>query len=225
MAEHLAAAQCVRIGMAKAHIMPSFNIFGALGFSSSKSSTLFDSDSFQTAYGGGLNITGLISYPLMVEFVRMQDARFQESMLVYRDTVLNATREVEDSLYSFVKTQEEAAILARNVTAAKDTATLTVAAYKEGKVIVSVPLVALSFLASQQDKQIDAQGQVAIEYAAIYRGLGGGWETRVDQELVPEYIQEQMKKQVDWWSFTGKRNITGREKKPAKPAETTTEVQ
>ncbi|MCE5231246.1 efflux transporter outer membrane subunit [bacterium] len=208
VAEHMAAAQCARVGIAKAAILPSFNIFGSIGLSSSDSDKFFRSDSVSSTYGGLLNVSNLILYPVTVELVRNEDAQFQEALLNYRETVLNANLEVENSLYSFLKAQDETTVLEDNVDEALDAAQTTMAAYKEGKVIVSVPLAALTFLASQQDQMWAWRGQATTDYVAIYKALGGGWQNRVGQELVPEQIREQMKNQADWWSFTGKHDLS-----------------
>jgi outer membrane protein TolC len=157
-----------------------------------------------------------LTYPVTIEIVRLQDARFQEALLQYQETVLRANAEVENSMVAFVKAKEEVELLGLNVANAEETAQLTMAAYEQGKVIVSVPLVALSILASQKDQHFYWQGQATTQYVSIYKGLGGGWENRVTEELVPEHIQEQMRKQADWWSFTGKRNISGQEVRPKK---------
>lgn len=208
MAEHLAAAQCARVGMAKAAIMPSFSIFGSIGLRSSDSEKFFRSDSVRSAYGGLVNVNSLLWYPITVGNVRFQDAQFEEAMLNYRDTVLNANLEVENSMYSFLKSQDEVAILEGNVKEALDTVNLTMAAYKQGKVIVSVPLVALTFLASQQDQMWTWRGSSTTDYIAIYKALGGGWQNRVGQELVPDDVRERMNKQADWWTFTGKHDLS-----------------
>ncbi len=211
MAEYLAAAQCARVGAAKADILPSFVLFGGAGYKSSNTETLFRSDSVSTVYGAMTSVTGILSYPFTVQNVRLQDARFMETMLRYQDTVLRANMEVENNMFAFLKAQEEVELLKLNVVNAQETAKLTMGAYKEGKVIVSVPLVALTFLASQQDQMLEWRGETATRYVAIYKSLGGGWESRVDQELLPEYIQEQMKKQADWWSFWGGRALSTQE--------------
>lgn len=213
MAERYAAAHCARVGMAKSNIMPSFSIFGAAGYRSSDSENLFESASVRSAYGGLLKVTNLINYPITINNVRVKDARFREALIAYRETVLRANMEVENSMYAFLRSRDQQAILEENVKTAQETADLTIAAYKEGKVIVSVPLVALTFLASQRDQYETTRAEGTINYVATYKALGGGWETRVGQELVPEHIQEQMRKQVDWWTFGGKRIMSTAQKK------------
>lgn len=207
LAERLAAAQCARLGRAKAEIMPSFSIFGSIGLRSTESNKFFKDDSVRSAYGGLVNLNGLTFYPFTVENVRLQDAQYEEALVAYQQTVLNANREVEDNMYAFLKALDETAILEDNVQAARETVALTEAAYKAGKVIVSVPLVALTFLASQEDQMWQWRGETSTDFIAIYKALGGGWQNRTGQELVPENIRERMKKQADWWTFTGKYDL------------------
>jgi hypothetical protein len=64
---------------------------------------------------------------------------------------------------------DEVAILEKNVNEARDAANLTMDAYKEGKVIVSVPLTALTFLASQEDQLWQWRGEVTTDYIAVYK--------------------------------------------------------
>ena len=63
-------------------------------------------------------------------------------------------------------------------------------------------------LSSQQDQMWAWRGATTTDFVAIYKALGDGWENRVGQELVPEHIREQMKKQADWWTFTGQYDLS-----------------
>jgi NodT family efflux transporter outer membrane factor (OMF) lipoprotein len=206
-AEHAAAAQAARVGMAKASILPAFALFGGIGLASSTSSEFFDSDSVRGNYGALMNIDALINYPVSVQLVRIKDAQFQEALLRYQDTVLRANMEAENNIISFLRSQDKTEILKKNVRDANEAAELTLDAYREGKVIVSVPIDALSFLVTQEDQYCQWQGAAATDYVALYKALGGGWEPRIGQELLSEEIQERMKEQADWWSFTGKYDL------------------
>lgn len=55
---------------------------------------------------------------------------------------------------------------------------------------------------------IASQGAEATNMIAVYKALGGGWETRQGQERVPEKMRERMKERSDWWSFTGKSDLS-----------------
>ena len=52
--------------------------------------------------------------------VRFQDARFQELLITYQNTVLNAQKEVEDNLIAFLRAQEQARFLEQGATAAAE---------------------------------------------------------------------------------------------------------
>ena len=172
MAEYLAAAQCARVGMAKATIMPSLSLFGSIGLRSTSSEKFFRDDSVRSAYGGLLNANGLILYPITVENVRFQDAQFEEAMLQYKDTVLRANLEVENNMYAFLKGLDESAIYEDNVRLATDTVRLTESAYKDGKAIVSIPLAALTFLVSQTDQYWQWRGGNDHELYCDIQGAG-----------------------------------------------------
>jgi hypothetical protein len=39
---------------------------------------------------------------------------------------------------------------------------------------------------------------VSLSLVATYKALGGGWESRVEKDFVPEEIKEEMEKRTDW---------------------------
>jgi outer membrane protein TolC len=206
--------------MAKAAILPSFSLLGAFGWQSSSSGNLFSSASQAWTYGGLVKATPLINYPLTVERVRMADAKFEAAMVQYQAAVLTAAREVDNAMTSVIKAQDAKGILEEGSVAAARAADLAVAAYKEGKVIVSVPLVALTFKANLSDQVINAQGNELKSMVAVYKSLGGGWEAARQRELVPEDIRQRMRERSDWWSFSGRKDLmTLREAPPESSSE------
>ena len=54
----------------------------------------------------------IFNYGQITNNVRVQDARFQELLITYQNTVLAAQQEVEDNLAAFLKAQEQAGFLA-----------------------------------------------------------------------------------------------------------------
>jgi NodT family efflux transporter outer membrane factor (OMF) lipoprotein len=205
MSESRAHSQCALIGKAKASaLFPSLTLIGALGVQSSKTSTLFDSNSDYSTYGATSN-WGILLYPATVQGIRIQDAMFEQAILQYKQTVLRAGMEVENAIDAAETAKREVTILGDNVAVAQKTAEMTVGAYKQGTVIVSVPLAALTLLASQQDQLIDQQGASALSVVSIYKGIGGGWELREGRELIPQEMQERMKDRSDWGFLWGGR--------------------
>ena len=114
-AELYAAAQSARIGVAKADLYPSFSLLGEIGFQTSSQggarptmrtfSNLFDGDSLFYSVGPGFRWP-IFNYGRIENNVRVQDARFQQLLVNYQDTVLRAAQEVEDALIGFLKNQE-----------------------------------------------------------------------------------------------------------------------
>jgi NodT family efflux transporter outer membrane factor (OMF) lipoprotein len=201
-AEREAAAQCALIGVAKADLYPSFALFGGLGLGSSNTGVFFESDSVTSKYGGlfGWNI---LLYPLLQQNVRFQDAKFQESILYYKQTVLTASREVEDAATLFVKTQQRLPLLLESSEASKRSADLATDKYGNGEAHFSSVLDSLQLFLQQEDRYTEARGQAALSLIATYKALGGGWEIHRGKEVVPEEIKEQMRKETDWRRFDG----------------------
>lgn len=42
---------------------------------------------------------------------------------------------------------------------------------------------------------------------AMYKALGGGWQVREGQEILPDEIRERMKERTDWWTFAGNYDL------------------
>jgi len=54
------------------------------------------------------------------------------------------------------------------------------------------------FLTTEQSKLVSTRGAVALNLVALYRALGGGWELREGQDLVPDSIKEEMQERTNW---------------------------
>ncbi len=106
-AELQAAAQCAQIGVAKADLYPAFTLNGAFGFLASDVGRfgLGDLTSWSSRYYsfGPSFAWNFLNYGPITNNVRAQDARFQELIFVYQNTVLRAQQEVEDALTGFLQ--------------------------------------------------------------------------------------------------------------------------
>jgi NodT family efflux transporter outer membrane factor (OMF) lipoprotein len=201
-AELLAAAQCARIGVAKADLYPAFSLGGVFGFLSSDFGPFNLSDMFQwssrSIQAGPSFQWNIFNYGQITNNVRVQDARFQELLTNYQNTVLIAQRDVEDNLAAFLKAQGQAGFLARGVTAAKNALDLALQQYREGTVDFTTVLVAQQSLLSGQDNLAATLGNISTSLVGVYRALGGGWEVREGRDLIPPGTKEEMAKRTDW---------------------------
>lgn len=200
-AEYLAASQSALIGVARADLYPSFSLSGSIGYQSSSagSSTtedLFDSDSLFLSAGPSFR-WNIFNYGRLKNNVRVQDARFQQSLLGYRQTVLNAYREVEDAMVAFSQSRRETAFRADSAAAALRAVDIANTRYREGAVDFQRVIDSQRFLVTQQDQWTRARGEIALNLIAIYKALGGGWEV-ISQPLLPDDVIDEMQQRTDW---------------------------
>src|SRR4030095_2971613 len=117
-AELNAMAQSDRIGVAKADLYPSFSLAGTIGTEThagvpyQSSGSLFSRSSIFYAFGPRF-VCPLFNYGRIHNNVRVQDARLQQLLVDYENTVLRAAQEVEDGLVGVVRSRE-AEVFARN---------------------------------------------------------------------------------------------------------------
>jgi NodT family efflux transporter outer membrane factor (OMF) lipoprotein len=201
-AEQQAAAQSATIGATKAELYPAFSLSGTFGFLStdvgnSKLSDVFDWKSRVASFGPAV-VWNVFNYGQITNQVRAQDAVFQQAILTYQNTVLQAQQEVEDGLASFLGAQDTVKLLSEAVAAAQRSADLAAAQYRAGATSYTTVLTAQQNLLAAQDQLAVTQGSVATGLISLYRALGGGWETREGKPFVPADIEEIMAKRTDW---------------------------
>ena len=217
-AELDAAAQSARIGIAMADLYPRFTLGGFIGFESSHSggrqsnnanmADVFNSDSFTTFLGPSVSLP-LFNYGRLTNNVRVEDARFQELIINYQDTVLRAYQEVEDSITGFLNSQDQADYLYDASNASRRAVDLALLQYREGLVDYTRVLDAQEFLVEQQDALAVSRSSIAQNLIGIYRGLGGGWQWRDVNQLVPDSIEEQMRDRTDWGDILPVSDLEG----------------
>jgi NodT family efflux transporter outer membrane factor (OMF) lipoprotein len=201
-AELQTAAQSARIGIAESDLYPHFSLVGSIGLRagdtfSSDLGDLFQLNSIE-AFGGPTLIWDVFNYGRIKNNVRVQDARLQQLVVNYQNTVLEASREVEDALVGFLQAQEQVGFLEQSVEAAQRSVELALLQYQEGIVDYQRVLSTEQTLLVQQDLLTSSRGDIATSLIAMYRALGGGWELRSGEPFVPEQITETMRNRSDW---------------------------
>lgn len=195
-----AAAQSARIGIAKADFYPALRLTGTVGYAANSSGDLFDSNSFY-----GLGAVGfswkILNYGRLKNNVRIQDAKFEQLVAAYQHKVLNAAREVEDGLVSFVNAREQVTYLTDSVDAARRAADLAQTQYRDGIISYSLVLDAQRFLLLNEDLLTEARGKVAVSLIATYKALGGGWQIRGESIFIPDDTKSSMEERGDWGSL------------------------
>jgi outer membrane protein TolC len=133
-----------------------------------------------------------------VNSVRVQDAAFQQALFSYQNTVLQAQQEVEDARAAFAAAQEALATLTDAAASAQRSVDLAIVRYKAGAADYTTVLTAQQLLLQIQDELASARGGVPLALVSVYRALGGGWQLRTGQELLPEAARKEMKDRTNW---------------------------
>jgi NodT family efflux transporter outer membrane factor (OMF) lipoprotein len=201
-AEYLAMAQNALVGLAEADLYPSFSLNGSIGIASTTAGDadfgdLFDSDAITWSIGPSF-VWPFLNYGRIKNNVRVQDARLQQALVNYRDTVLQAAREAEDAMASFIGARQQNAILEQTVESAIRSNDLSTLRYSEGYSDYERVLNAQQALFSQQQRLVTNRGEIVRNLIALYKALGGGWENRDGLPYINPETLELMRGRTDW---------------------------
>ena len=201
-AELQAAAQCAQIGVAKADLLPALNLVGNVGTTASDIARASLGDVFtgnNLTYSTGPAVQwNILNYGRITNNVRVQDAKFQELLTSYQNTVLKAQQEVENGIATFIHSREQAEFLKKSVTAAEGALTIAMTQYRQGIADFTTVLTAEQSLYQTQNDLALATGSIALGLVATYRALGGGWEIREGHDLTPVEIRQEMADRTNW---------------------------
>ena len=101
----LTAGQVVPVGVATAELFPRFFLTGAAGLQSLESSDFFDAGSRFWSLGPSLRWP-IFTAGRIRQKIRVENARQEQSLIRYEETVLIALEEVQNALVAFGKEQE-----------------------------------------------------------------------------------------------------------------------
>ncbi len=200
-AELNAAAQCAQIGFAKADLLPVFSLTGTVGTLGSNVThgldSVFNGRSLFYSVGPAIQ-WNILNYGQITNNVRVQDAKFQELLIGYQNTVLKAQQEVEDGLAVFVNSRKAVVYLQDSVKAASGALRIAFIQYREGTADFTTVLTAEQNLYQAQNNLAIAEGSVPLGLIEAYRALGGGWQLREGQDFVPAQTRDEMEERTDW---------------------------
>lgn len=203
-AERVLAAQAAQIGVAQADLYPALSIGGAIGSRATEAGDLFEGPSETWNLFGAFQ-WNLFNYGRLRSNVRLQDARFQELLEIYRQTVLDAQLDVENAIVAYLKSHEQLELLRRAARASSESVQLSTAQYTNGLVGFNTVITTLTADAQQQDLLTQAEGFVALNLVQVFQALGGGWELRDNLppvDLVPGPVKEEMLERNRYWRKT-----------------------
>jgi multidrug efflux system outer membrane protein len=177
-AERAMAAANARVGIAQTAWFPRLNLTGALGYESSELGNLFQWSS--RSFLLGPLVGTLLTLPVFDGGARdagLERARaaYEEDVANYRQTVLNAFREVEDNLAGLRILADQTRAQDDAVQAAARAAHLSQIQYREGAVSFLDVIDADRSVLLQRRAASQLEGERARAAVNLIRALGGGW--------------------------------------------------
>ncbi len=182
-AERQLAAETARIGQVKAELFPKFFLTGAAGLASVSASDFFSSASRMWSIGPTVQWRIFDSGRVRAS-IQAQTAVKDQVALSYEQIVLVSLEDVENALVAYAKEQEHRQLLERAVTANEKAAELANQRYTKGLGNYLNLLDAQRALYVSQDELVRSESNVTLNLVALYKSLGGGWDTAEPQHLV-----------------------------------------
>ncbi len=194
-AEMQLAAQSALIGVSAGGLYPSISLLGSVGLSAT--SLDWSARTVDWAVGSGL-VWNVFDYGRLKNQVLVQDARFQQLYELYQDTVLRAARELDDAAVAFAKSRIQITFLDAAVQAAQRSLDIATIQYREGLVDFQRVLDSQRTLFSQQERLVTSRGNVTLNLIALYKAMGGGWETGRSRPVLDEQTHKTMRERSEW---------------------------
>ena len=178
-AERRMAAANADIGIARAAFFPSITLFGSAGFRSAEAADLFKSNNQTWAIGPNISLP-IFKGGRNRANLKGAWAAWDEAVAGYRQTVLGAIGEVEDSLSNLHFYQAQAGLLQAAIKSSGQAAELSRKRYRAGLVsyleVVDTERTMLQF----QRQAARILGQQLETSTFLVKAIGGGWKQEIE---------------------------------------------
>ena len=188
-AERLVAAQSAEIGIAESELYPHISINGTGAWEAGEFGDVFKSSAFGGTIGPSLR-WNVLNYGRLLNNIRVQDARFQQLVATYQQTVLQANEEAENAIVAYLHFTDQIEVLEESVQQAREAERVGQVKYREGEIDFNRLFTVQQLLLNQQDLLAVARGNAAQSLVDLYRALGGGWQLRLDASMDAGPIDE-----------------------------------
>jgi outer membrane protein, multidrug efflux system len=197
-AEMQLAAQSALIGVSEAQLYPAIAVGGSVGLAPTSPATRgWSANTLEWGLGPSL-VWNVFDHGRLKNQVLVEDARFQQLYEQYQETVLSAAREVDDSAVGFARSTVQITLLDQSVEAARRSLEIATIQYREGLVDFQRVLDSQKTLFSQQERLVTTRGEVTQSLIALYKAMGGGWQSGRGRTLLDEATRTTMRDRSDW---------------------------
>ncbi|HEX8836123.1 MAG TPA: efflux transporter outer membrane subunit [Candidatus Acidoferrum sp.] len=174
-AERQMAVANAQIGIARAAYFPSLNLFADGGWQAADIAKLLNAQS--TFWAVGANVAQAIftggSRRAQTQFAK---AGYDGSVAFYRDTVLNAFREVQDDVTGLLVLEQAFHSQEKAVDSARRTVDIATSRYVGGLVSYLDVVNAQQSLLNNEQELAVIRGQRLVTSVLLVKALGGGWD-------------------------------------------------
>lgn len=175
-AERVLAAATAQVGAATADLYPRFSLTGAFGFQSISAGDLFSAPSRFWSIGPTI-FWPVFDAGRIRATVAVRSAQQEQALTLYEKTVLTALEEVENALVNYANEQTRYRSLIEAVTANRRAVEMANELYTRGLVDFLNVLEAQRSLYASESELAQSEAVMASNLVALYKALGGGWET------------------------------------------------
>jgi multidrug efflux system outer membrane protein len=173
-AERTLASRNAQIGVAQAAYFPAISLTAQGGYLSASADKLFTGASRVWSFGPSVSLPLFTGGRTGAE-VKQARAAYDEAVANYRQAVLTAVREVEDSLTQIRRREEQANAVDRTVESARRQLALAKARYEAGANTYLPVSDAERTLRQKEVLQAQLLGERYAATVRLIKALGGGW--------------------------------------------------
>ncbi len=178
-AERELAAATARIGVATADLFPKFSLTGSFSGTDDTPAGLRLGANQMWSFGPSIQWPVFDAGRIRAN-ISIQNARQEQALLNYEKAVLYSLEDVENALVRYAKEQNRLVELTTAVEASQKALDIANDLYKQGLVNFLNVLDAERTLFAAQDQRVQSEANVLTSLVALYKALGGGWETPED---------------------------------------------
>ena len=178
-AEQNLIAANAEIGVAKGNFLPRFTLTGNLGTMSREFNDLFTGPAKFWGIGPGVTLPFFTAGRNMAN-LNATEARQQQALIQYQQTILEAFREVEDSLIAYQKFRLIRTQKKKLVELNRHAVELAEARYEEGLADYLDVLDSQRELYTTERDLTQTQRAQLVAVVRLYKALGGGWNPEKD---------------------------------------------
>ena len=173
--ERRVAAANEQVGIAMAALYPTLTISGSGGGQTAGLGKLISAPAHFWSLGGGLAQT-VFDAGRRRAVIAGQEAAYDATVAAYRQTVLTALQQVDDSLAELRILEVEGAKLEQAISSANRALTVATAQYRAGTASYLTVLISQAALLNAERAAVNLQARRLTASVQLIQALGGGWD-------------------------------------------------